>query len=557
MTEAHPLLSRRYLATFRTSRIPHRFADLLVVGSGVAGLTATLAASERPDVEVLLVSKDAIEESATRWAQGGVAAVLRPGATEDSQEKHVADTLAAAAGLADPESVARTVSEGVERVEELLALGVDFDRGPSGELQFTREGGHSRPRILPRGDTTGQEIERVLVERARQRENVHILEHTFALDLLTADGACHGALLSGPGGRLEAAWARTTVLASGGAGRLYRETTNPPVCTGDGMAMAFRAGALLQDLEFVQFHPTTLYLAGAERFLITEAARGEGGVLRDGAGEAFMARYHELKDLAPRDVVSRAILDVIRHRPENTVWLDLTGIGADKIRVRFPRILEYCRDFGIDILKDPIPVRPCAHYSIGGVKTNIDAETSIEGLLAAGEVSCSGAHGANRLGSNSLLEGLVFGRRAGQIAASRVDSVPVPRPFSTADLPGGTPPAVRAPAPGGGDSCREVDLEDLGRSLKSLLWYKVGVERSGDGLRAALQQIESWIPYYLAGQFDSPQSWSLQNMLETAYLVTLSALRREESRGVHYRSDFPHRDDEKWKRHSILSRDTI
>ncbi|MBN1441428.1 MAG: L-aspartate oxidase [Planctomycetes bacterium] len=548
-----PELKRRYLATFRFSRIPHRFSDVLILGGGVAGLSAALAAAASGATEVLLVSKDAPDESATRWAQGGVAAVLSPEQTEDSVEKHIQDSLEAAAGLADEEAVRITVTEGVERVRELIQLGAEFDRDGAGNLHFTREGGHSAPRILHRGDMTGKEVARTLLAAVRERSQIHALFDTFAVDLITEDGACRGALLSRPDGDLEAVWAKTTILATGGAGRLYRETTNPPVATGDGLGMALRAGAQLEDLEFIQFHPTTLYVAGAERFLITEAARGEGGVLRDSSGRAFMERFHPLKDLAPRDIVSRAILTVMREQGENKVWLDLSALSPHRIRARFPHVLEMCAGFGIDIVREPIPVRPSAHYTIGGVMTDIHARTSLEGLLAAGEVACTGLHGANRLGSNSLLEGLVFGHRAGRLAAERASSVPLPQLFSTFGKETETAGAAQTDSRLAGG----VNLDDLSSSLKSILWYRVGGERNGRDLESALTQIRSWIPYCLGAQFSVPRSWTLQNMLQAAYLITLSALRREESRGVHYRSDFPHTDDERWKKHSTICRDDL
>jgi L-aspartate oxidase len=564
MTSPLPELHRRYLASFRVSQIPHRFTDVLVLGSGVAGLSAVIAAAAEPDVEVLLVAKSTLEESATRWAQGGVAAVLAPERTGDSLEQHIEDTLEVAAGLADPEVVRLTVTEGAERVRQLIALGAEFDRDAAGEIHFTREGGHSHPRILHRGDSTGEEIERALLAAALGRENVLALAQTFAIDLITEGPEVRGALLYRPGSGFEAVWARQTVLATGGAGRLYRETTNPTVCTGDGIAMAFRAGAVLQDLEFVQFHPTTLYLAGAERFLITEAVRGEGGVLRDGAGNAFMERFHPRKDLAPRDVVSRGILHVMKERGENKVWLDLSAIPQERIRSRFPRILEICQGFGIDIIHDPIPVRPSAHYSIGGVRTDLDGRTSLDGLLAAGEVASTGLHGANRMGSNSLLEGLVLGHRAGRLAASCARGRPAARPFSldahglAGAASGPAPPAASA-APFEARRPAPVPIlpGDLLSSLQSLLWYKVGLERSGPELEEALAQIGSWVPYALGRDFQEPAGWSLQNMLQTAYLITLSALRREESRGVHYRSDFPERDDRGWRKHQAVSRDEV
>jgi L-aspartate oxidase len=310
--------------------------------------------------------------------------------------------------------------------------------------------------------------------------------------------------------------------------------------------MAFRAGAAVQDLEFIQFHPTTLYLAGADRFLITEAVRGEGGVLRDGAGNRFLHRFHPLGDLAPRDVVSRGIITTMRERGENKVHLDLSAIPPERIRARFPRILEILKGFGIDILRESIPVRPSAHYSIGGVKTDLSARTTLPGLFAAGEAASTGLHGANRLASNSLLEGLVFGRRAGEAAAREARDAAMPVPFS-----------VEGPPPPSGPKPADLDLADLTTSLRSLLWLKVGLERSGPDLRAALDQIRSWMPYVLGSDFRDVPSWTVQNMLATAYLLAASACRREESRGVHFRSDFPARDDARWRRHATYARDDL
>ncbi len=542
LPQARRQLLRRNLAEFSVTRIRHRFTDVLVLGSGVAGLSAALAAVEDDGIEVLLASKADLNETATRYAQGGIAAVIDPGLTDDSPERHIADTLEAGAGLNDEEVVRLTVTEGIERVRELSRLGVNWDRDPGGAIQYTIEGGHSRPRILHRGDTTGEEIQRVLVKAVREQPGITILEHTFAVDLLTEDGVARGALLVDPEGNLEAVWARRTILATGGIGRLYRETTNPSVATGDGIALAFRAGAVVQDLEFVQFHPTTLYLAGAERFLITEAARGEGGVLIDARGSRFMPRFHPLAELAPRDVVSRAISTVMRETGSNRVFLDLSPIDPGRIRLRFPQILEKLKSFGIDILREPIPVRPSAHYSIGGVRTDVHARTSVEGLFAAGEVAATGLHGANRLASNSLLEGLVFGHRAGRGASREARDTSMPRPFSVtgAEEPVGVGPPL--------------DLEDLTTSLRSLLWQKVGLERDGEHLRSALQQICSWIPYGLSGQFREARSWGVQNMLLVAFLLTYSAERRQESRGVHFRLDYAEPDDENWKRHALLDR---
>ncbi len=535
-------LLRRNLASFSVSRIPHRFTDVLILGSGMAGLSAALAAVEDEEVEVLLATKTDLNESATRYAQGGIAAVVDPELTDDSPERHVEDTRVAAAGLSDEEIVRLTVNEGIERVRQLSELGVNWDRDENGAIRYTIEGGHSRPRILHRGDTTGQEIQRVLVDAVSKHPGVTILDHTFAVDLLTEDGVAKGALMVRPHGDLEAVWARRTILATGGIGRLYRETTNPAVATGDGIALAFRAGAVVQDLEFVQFHPTTLYMAGADRFLITEAARGEGGVLVDAVGHRFMPRFHRLADLAPRDIVSRAISTVMRETGSNRVFLDLSPIEPERIRLRFPRILEKLKGFGIDILREPIPVRPSAHYSIGGVRTDAQARTTVEGLFAAGEVAATGLHGANRLASNSLLEGLVFGHRAGKLAGQEARDTHLPRPFSVTSA--AEPLSVGAP----------LDLDDLTTSLRSLLWQKVGLERDGEDLRSAFQQICSWIPYGLGRQFHEARSWGVQNMLLVAFLLTHSADQRRESRGVHFRVDYPETDDENWQRHVLLER---
>jgi L-aspartate oxidase len=385
-----------------------------------------------------------------------------------------------------------------------------------------------------------------LVEQA-YKQQIKMYVEWFVCRLIVEDGACKGVVAYNmTKGGFEEFRGEAVIMATGGAGRTYSNTSNAVISTGGGAAMAYQAGVPLQDLEFVQFHPTTLYLAGADRFLITEAVRGEGGVLRDGAGSSFMRRFHPLADLAPRDVVSRGIMTVLKERGESRVSLDLSAIPPERIRARFPRILEILQGFGIDILKDPIPVRPSAHYTIGGVKTDLQARTSLPGLYAAGEVASTGLHGANRLASNSLLEGLVFGRRAGQTAAVEAPSVHLPEPTSVDHSRPRSEP--RPPA---------LDLSDLTSSLKSLLWQKVGLERRGPELRSTLDQIQSWIPYVLGTDFHEVESWIVQNMLLTAYLITFSAMRRKESRGVHFRVDFPEKNDAEWCRHLTLSRNDI
>lgn len=537
-----PQLQRRYLASFRVSQISHRFTDVLVIGSGVGGNSAAIAASEEPETEVLLIAKNALQECSTYYAQGGIAAVLSPQENEDSLECHFEDTIEAACGLADPEIVRIVVEEGVQRVEELIRWGAQFDR-KEGRIQFTREGGHSRPRILHTGDTTGREIERTLLTEVRKRRAILDLKDTYVVDLITRDGRCWGALVHRPWGNLQAVWAKRTVLATGGVGRMYRETTNPSVTTGDGIAIGLRAGAVLRDPEFIQFHPTTLYVAGADRFLITEAVRGEGGKLIDKNGERFMHRFHPRGELAPRDTVSRGILQHMKEVGDNKVFLDLSGIPRERILERFPRIREFCLGFGIDILKEPIPVRPSAHYTVGGLRVDREGRTDLPGLFAAGEVSSTGLHGANRLGSNSLLEGLVLGARSGSAAAREARQISnPPTPFEpsgdfwTGDIEGKD----------------YIDLSDLRVSLQSEMWRHAGIERTGDSLRQTLRQIEEWIPYVLGANFTHPPGWTLQNMMLSAYAITVGALQREETRGVHYRADFPERDDEHWGRHQDL-----
>ncbi len=536
-------LQRRYLASFRVSQVSHRFTDVLVIGSGVAGNSAAIHAASVPGIEVLLLAKASLEECSTFYAQGGIAAVLAPEEHEDSLDSHIEDTIEAACGLADPEVVRLVVEEGVGRVEELMGWGARFDR-KDGRIQFTREGGHSRPRIVHTGDTTGKEIERTLLAQVQKAPAILPLRETFAIDLITRGGECRGALVHRPSGDLQAVWAKRTILATGGAGRLYRETTNPTVTTGDGLAMGLRAGATLQDLEFIQFHPTTLYVAGADRFLISEAVRGEGARLVDKNGERFMIRYHLRGEMAPRDTVSRGIMKRMSELGDNKVFLDLSAIPSERILERFPAIREFCLGFGIDILREPIPVRPSAHYTIGGLRVDQVGHTDVPGLFAAGEVTASGLHGANRLGSNSLLEGLVFGARAGEQAAQEARGTALPpEPFE---------PGTEEIWPGDIKGKDHLDLADLRSSLQSEMWRRVGIERTGEDLRRTLRQIEEWVPYVLGATFHHPVGWTLQNMMATGYAVTLSALRREETRGVHFRADFPERDDVRWGRHQEM-----
>lgn len=522
----------RYLVPFHPKQIPHYFTDILIIGAGLAGLRAAVAVD--PRLSVLILTKDQLQESASSHAQGGIAGVLDP---RDTFDAHVADTLAAGGELCDREIVSMVVREAPERIHELIRWGTNFD-AQGGELELGREGGHNCSRIAhAHGDATGREIMRAMIAWTRRLRNVQIREHTFTLDLLTHDGVCRGALMYDDHQGLALVWARQTILCSGGTGQIYRESTNPHVATGDGHAMAYRAGVELRDMEFVQFHPTVLYIAGSSRSLMTEALRGEGAALVDRNGCRFMPDYDARGELAPRDVVAQAIVTQMEKTAHPCVYLDMTHLDPIFVKSRFPGIAAKCQEFGIDITTDLIPVRPGAHYMLGGVTVDPCGRTSLPGLWAAGEATSSGLHGANRLASNSLLEALVFGAHAGReasVAAGQMDDDYHARPLENrpVDEPGKT-----------------LDLADIRNSLTSLMWRHVGVRRSAEPMRQALEMIDRWCRYVLVRQFREPQGWELQNMLTVARLVVRSALEREESRGVHLRTDFRDTDNERWNRH--------
>jgi L-aspartate oxidase len=526
-----PTFPHRYLVPFGPKQTPHFFTDILVIGGGIAGLRAALAVPA--ELDVLVVTKDAIQQSNSSYAQGGIAGVLAP---EDRFENHIEDTMTAGAGLCDRRVVEMVVREAPEQIGELVRWGTKFDL-EDGHLALTREGGHSHRRIVHAlGDATGHEVMRAIIERTRAASNVTIWDNTFTIDLLTDAGACVGALVHRPESRL-LVWARQTILASGGCGMVYRETTNPPVATGDGMAAAFRAGAELRDMEFMQFHPTVLYVAGSSRYLITEAVRGEGGYLRDKDGVRFMPEEDPRAELAPRDVVARAIVRRMELTRHPNVYLDLSHLGKDRVLQRFPAMASICRSFGLDITVDPIPVRPGAHYMIGGVTVDLQGQTTVPGLWAAGEVTSSGLHGANRLASNSLLEGLVYGAACGQGAAKMVSEMP--ESFQVR-------PLHRSRTGSSGDA---LDVADITNSLRSLMVRSMGIVRNQPHLEEAKQQVDFWCQYVLQHEFSHRAGWELQNLLTVARLMIAGALNREESRGTHFRSDFPKRDDEHWERH--------
>ncbi len=528
---------KRYLISFNSHTASHVFTDVLVIGSGVAGLSAAVQAARYGSV--LIVTKDKIDENNTAYAQGGIAVVL---SARDALIKHVKDTLDAGQYLCDATAVKTIISEGPKRVKELIDWGAAFDR-ENNHLVFTQEGGHHFPRIIrAQGDSTGKEVEHTLIRIVKENNNIKVFEHTFAIDLITKDSVCHGAVAWHAKKGNILIWAKRTILATGGCGQVYRETTNPDVATGDGLAMAYRAGAALQDMEFVQFHPTTLYIAGAVRFLITETVRGEGGILRNKKGDRFMHKYHPQAELAPRDVVSQSILKEMQKTDHTNVYIDVRHIPKERLYARFPKIREICASFGIDIAKDLIPVRPSAHYMIGGIKINRFSKTTIKHLYACGEVACTGMHGANRLGSNSLLEGLVTGHTAGTDACKSIQR-------TRREL---LPYTVHETVDGSKISW--LDLNDIGNSLKSLMWRDAGIERDERHLLGAEEMIEMWCRYVMDKEFSSPTGWELQNMLIVSRLIVISARKRTESRGVHHRLDYPKTDNARWKRHITVKR---
>jgi L-aspartate oxidase len=529
MGQAH-----RYLVSFGPKDNPHFFTDVLVIGAGIAGLRAALEIP--PPLRVLVVTKDQVEQSNSNYAQGGIAGVMSP---EDRFENHIEDTLTAGSGLCTRSVVELVVREAPRLINELVEWGTQFDV-EDGHLALTREGGHSHRRIVHAlGDATGHEVMRAIIERARALPHVALWEKTFTIDLLTHGGRCVGAVVARPSGEHCLIWAKQTILASGGAGMVYRETTNPPVATGDGMAAAYRAGAELRDMEFMQFHPTVLYVAGSSRFLISEAVRGEGAFLRDKNGRRFMLEVDPRGELAPRDVVAQAIFHCMEETQHPNVYLDLSHLDPLMVRTRFPGIDRVCRSFGLDITRDRIPVRPGAHYMVGGVTVDERGRTTLPGLWAAGEVSSSGLHGANRLASNSLIEGLVYGNLSGQGATAAARQMPdvfaVPPVSSRLD-----------PLPD-----QSLDVTDVTNSLRSLMVRKMGIVRERSTLLEARETVAFWGRYALAYTFKNQAGWELQNLLTIAGLMIDSALEREESRGVHYRSDFPDRDDRRWAKHVI------
>ncbi|MEZ6096516.1 MAG: L-aspartate oxidase [Pirellulaceae bacterium] len=505
---------------------------MLILGGGLAGLRAALSCDAK--AEVLVVTKDRLRQSNSSYAQGGIASVIDP---NDRLEWHVRDTLVAGANLCRPEVVDMVVEQGPKCIADLIQLGTQFDEVDN-KLTLGREGGHSHNRIIhAMGDATGAEIMRAVIQTTKNAANIQVAENAFTIDLLVIDGACHGAVVLMEN-QIQILWAQQTIIATGGAGQLFRETTNPSVATADGHAMAIRAGVAVRDMEFMQFHPTVLYVAGGTRSLITEAVRGEGAYLLDRMGHRFMPDYDQRAELAPRDVVAQAIVDQMEATQHPNVYLSMQHLDAAETKKRFPGIFQTCSQFGIDITRDLIPVRPGAHYMIGGAIVDIDGRTSMPNLWAAGEVTSSGLHGANRLASNSLLEGIVFGDRAGRLASQ--EALGSPRQFDPASLNWNSPPR----------SHDDLDLTDIRNSLRSLMMRNVGVKRNADDLAETASALDTWAHLILNRTFHLPAAWELQNLLTAAFTMVDAARTREESRGVHFRTDFPV-DQPQWRRSII------
>jgi L-aspartate oxidase len=519
------------LIPFPHMKKPPAQVDFIVVGAGVAGLRAAITLAEAG--KVLVLAKQELTESATQYAQGGIAVAL---SDEDEISLHLQDTINAGDGIVNAEAAHVLVEEGPERIQELIEWGTQFDRKGT-KLTFTREAAHSRDRILhAHGDSTGREIGRALYAKASSLKNISFSEFEFTASLWMESCRVVGLRLISESGETHTLVGGAVLLATGGAGHVYSNTTNPAVATADGVAMAYRAGAEISDMEFVQFHPTALYVKNAPRFLLSEALRGEGAVLRNSELHRFMPKYHEAGELAPRDVVARAIaheLEVCRLK-DPVVYLDLTHLKADHIRARFPRIYETCLKYNVDLTVDEVPIRPAAHYLMGGIRTDLDARSSLAGLYAAGEAACTGVHGANRLASNSLLEGLVFGARA---ATTMIKEAKEVRHSSGAHA---------EPQKDGSTN----DVESFVQTVQQLMWNKVGIVRSRQSLTEAIQQLQA------SAQELPPETsrrnCEARNIHTAAMLIARSALARLESRGAHYRTDYPGHEDAKFKKHSIV-----
>lgn len=525
---------QRYLADFDTREIQREYHDVVIIGSGIAGVYTSLELPEEYDIAIL--TKETLDISNSVLAQGGIAVSLDK---KDSPELHLKDTLYAGAGLCDEEVVRVLVNEAAGNIDRLCKFGVNFDRTSKDELSLSREAAHSMNRIIHAGDTTGKEVLDKLISAVKTRKNIDIHERSFAIDLLVENGACKGVLTySEDARRLKLYLSNIIVCATGGYGQLYSNTTNPEVATGDGVCMAYRAGAELMDLEFIQFHPTVLFHPENKNFLISEAVRGEGALLKNINGERFMPEYHPLNELAPRDVVSRAIFSEMKKTGAQHVYLDIAFRGKEYLENRFPNIYKTCLGYGIDMARDMIPVAPAEHYCMGGIRADVHGRTNIKGFFACGECACNGIHGANRLASNSLLEGLVFGRMIGVQADEILRCTG--KNISFEDVANRTDRVK----PG-------IDPEEAIKDIQREMSENVGIIRDKKGLTKALDKVASYENKISNIKNETLADFELQNVQLLSKLVIESALEREESRGAHYRLDFVNTDDAQWKKHII------
>ena len=533
-------LNSRYLLDFNTDNMYGEYYDVIIIGSGIAGVYTALEIDSKYSVAIL--TKDTIDISNSVLAQGGIAVSL---GKEDSPESHLKDTLYAGAGLCNEESVRVLVNNAADNIKRVCSYGVQFDRVSDKELALTREAAHSKNRIIHAGDSTGREVLDKLIVEVNKKINVYIKERTWVVDLLTEGNTAKGLIVYDEDSReYKVYYSNVIICASGGYGHLYRDTTNPAVSTGDGAAMAYRAGACLMDLEFVQFHPTVLYHPENKNFLISEAVRGEGARLLNDKGERFMENYHELKELAPRDVVSRAIFKEMQKNNIRNVYLDITFKDRDWLEKRFPMIFRTCMSYGIDMSKDYIPVAPSQHYCMGGIKTDIYGRTTIKGFYVCGESACNGIHGANRLASNSLLEGLVFGKRISQEVDEVINETGGKEKFVRPSIKSEEPDRIVRPN-------IKFNRAQAKEDIRTIMTENVGIIRDRKGLSEARAKIAKYEKIVENMLNDSIEDVELQNTVLLAKLITESAIEREESRGAHYRTDFPETDDEEWKRNII------
>lgn len=524
----------RYLIDFDTKDLLKEHHDVIIIGSGIAGVYTALEIPGKYDVAIL--TKETIDISSSILAQGGIAVSLDK---KDSPELHMSDTLYAGAGLCDEEAVGVLVKEAALNVGRLCKFGVNFDKTNKDELSLTREGAHSMNRIIHAGDTTGKEVLDKLIVAVRKHSNINIHERCYVIDMLTEGGACKGVLaFDEDTGCIKVYLSNIVICAAGGYGQLYSNTTNPEVATGDGVCMAYRAGAELMDLEFVQFHPTVLYHPDNKNFLISEAVRGEGAQLKNAHGKRFMPGYHPMNELAPRDVVSRAIFEEMKKTGYDHVYLDITFKDRRYLENRFPNIYNTCMKYGIDISKDMIPVAPAEHYCMGGIRADVYGRTNIKGFFACGEAACNGIHGANRLASNSLLEGLVFGRVIGLQVEDILESTG--RNVAFEDFSYST---LRRPV--------ATDAAAIESDIRREMTARVGIIRNEEGMKAALDKVIHYENEIADMENKTIKDFELQNIVLLSGLVIESALERKESRGAHFRSDYKKTDDANWRRHII------